>query len=62
LVELGLIAYERDGAGRPAARVLDAPRTELERSVAYQAYMARLVAVERRLAPPVQQPLVAAAQ
>ena len=60
LAELGLIAYEHDGAGHPAARVLDAPRTELERSAAYRAYMARLAAVERRLAPPapVQQPLV----
>jgi single-stranded-DNA-specific exonuclease len=66
LSELGLIAYERDGAGHPAARVLDAPRTELERSPAYQSYMARLAAIEKRLAPapaePVQQTLVAAAQ
>jgi single-stranded-DNA-specific exonuclease len=50
LRELGLVAYERDGAGHPACRVLDAPRTALERSDAYRAYMARLADAERRLA------------
>jgi hypothetical protein len=50
LSELGLIAYERDGAGHPACRVLEAPRTELEKSAAYRAYAARLAEAERRLA------------
>jgi single-stranded-DNA-specific exonuclease len=50
LRELGLVAYERDGAGHPACRVLDAPRTDLERSAAYRTYMARLADAERRLA------------
>jgi hypothetical protein len=44
------VAYERDGAGRPAARVLDAPKTAMERSAAHRAYMARLADAERRLA------------
>ncbi|MEA2481126.1 MAG: single-stranded-DNA-specific exonuclease [Thermoleophilaceae bacterium] len=63
LSELGLVAYERDGAGRPACRVLDAPRTALERSAAYRAYMARLAEAERRLAPDRREapPAVAAA-
>jgi single-stranded-DNA-specific exonuclease len=50
LRELGLVAYERDGAGHPACRVLEAPRTELEKSAAYRAYAARLADAERRLA------------
>jgi single-stranded-DNA-specific exonuclease len=50
LRELGLVAYERDGAGHPACRVLDAPRTALEKSAAYRAYAARLADAERRLA------------
>ena len=50
LRELGLVAYERDGAGHPACRVLDAPRTALEKSAAHRAYMARLADAERRLA------------
>ena len=70
LRELGLVAYERDGAGHPACRVLDAPRTALEKSAAYRAYAARLAEAERRLAealpperPPVpaRRPVVAAA-
>jgi single-stranded-DNA-specific exonuclease len=69
LRELGLVAYERDGAGHPACRVLDAPRTELEKSGAYRAYAARLADAERRLdsalprreAAPAEQPAVAAA-
>jgi single-stranded-DNA-specific exonuclease len=50
LRDLGVVAYEHDGAGRPAARVLDAPKTALERSAAHRAYMARLADAERRLA------------
>jgi single-stranded-DNA-specific exonuclease len=50
LRELGLVAYERDGAGHPACRVLDAPATALEKSAAYRAYAARLADAERRLA------------
>ncbi len=50
LRELGLVACERDGAGHPACRVLDAPRTALEKSAAYRAYAARLADAERRLA------------
>jgi single-stranded-DNA-specific exonuclease len=50
LRDLGLVAYERDGAGHPACRVLDAPRTALEKSAAYRAYAARLADAERRLA------------
>jgi single-stranded-DNA-specific exonuclease len=70
LRELGLVAYERDGAGHPACRVLDAPKTALEKSAAYRAYAARLADAERRLAealpperPPVpaRRPVVAAA-
>jgi hypothetical protein len=49
LRELGLVAFERDGAGHPACRVLDAPRTALEKSAAHRAYMARLADAERRL-------------
>jgi single-stranded-DNA-specific exonuclease len=70
LREIGVVAYEHDGAGRPAARVLDAPKTALEKSAAHRAYMARLAEAERRLAasvpdgrpslPPVQRPAVAA--
>jgi hypothetical protein len=70
LREIGVVAYEHDGAGRPAARVLDAPKTALEKSAAHRAYMARLAEAERRLAssvpdrrtslPPVQGPAVAA--
>jgi hypothetical protein len=44
------VAFERDGAGHPACRVLDAPRTALEKSAAHRAYMARLADAERRLA------------
>ena len=70
LRELGLVAYERDGAGHPACRVLDAPRTALEKSAAYRAYAARLADAERRLAAalpperprvPATRPAVAAA-
>jgi hypothetical protein len=49
LRELGLVALEHDGAGHRACRVLDAPRTELEKSDAYRAYAARLADAERRL-------------
>jgi single-stranded-DNA-specific exonuclease len=58
LRELGLVAWERDGAGHPACRVLEAPRTALEKSAAYRAYAARLAEAERRLAeaqPPERQ-------
>jgi hypothetical protein len=50
LREIGVVAYERDGAGHPACRVLDAPKTALEKSAAHRAYMARLADAERRLA------------
>lgn len=44
LVELGLVELQ---AERRACRVLDAPRTELERSPAYRAYSARLELARR---------------
>jgi single-stranded-DNA-specific exonuclease len=50
LREIGVVAFERDGAGHPACRVLDAPQTALEKSAAHRAYMARLADAERRLA------------
>ena len=42
LVELGLLAFEPAAAGGYAARVLDAGRTELERSATYRACAERL--------------------
>jgi hypothetical protein len=60
LRDVGVIAYERDGAGHPACRVLEAPRTALEKSAAHRAYMARLADAERRLASSVpERPAVA---
>jgi single-stranded-DNA-specific exonuclease len=49
LREIGVVAYEHDGAGHPACRVLQAPKTALELSAAHRAYMARLADAERRL-------------
>jgi single-stranded-DNA-specific exonuclease len=70
LREIGVVAYEHDGAGQPACRVLEAPKTALERSAAHRAYMARLAEAERRLATsvpdsrptaaPLRRPVVAA--
>jgi single-stranded-DNA-specific exonuclease len=42
LRELGLIEYTDCASGGPACALLDAPRTELERSPSYRAYRARL--------------------
>jgi len=46
LGELGLIAFDPD---RLTCQVLEAPRTELDRSAAYRAYRERLAAVSRAL-------------
>nr|MDQ3936722.1 hypothetical protein [Actinomycetota bacterium] len=50
LTELGLVAFEPTAAGGRSARVLDAPRTELDRSPTYRACAARLAEAERYLA------------
>ena len=51
-----LAGWKAQGAGHPACRVLDAPRTALEKSAAYRAYAARLAEAERRLAEALPQP------
>ena len=51
LCELGLVEYTAAAAGGPSCRVLDAARTELERSATYRACAERLDAIERALAP-----------
>jgi hypothetical protein len=47
LGELGLVEFD---AERPACRVVDGARADLERSVAYRACLDRLAAIERALA------------
>jgi single-stranded-DNA-specific exonuclease len=47
LTELGLVEFSADP---PACRILETPRTELERSAAYRAAAERLAAIERALA------------
>jgi single-stranded-DNA-specific exonuclease len=47
LGELGLVEFD---AERPACRVIDGVRAELERSVAYRACLDRLAGIERALA------------
>ncbi len=51
LGELELVEYTAAAAGGPSCRVLEAARTELERSSAYRACAERLAAIERALAP-----------
>jgi hypothetical protein len=46
LDELGLIEFE---PGRLRCQVLEAPRTELDRSAAYRAYRERLAVISRAL-------------
>jgi single-stranded-DNA-specific exonuclease len=51
LSELELVEYTAAAAGGPSYRVLEAARTQLERSTAYRGCAERLVAIERTLAP-----------
>jgi len=59
LTELGLVEF---GADPPACRVLEARRTDLERSASYRAASQRLAAIEQALAAelPAQAPARAA--
>jgi hypothetical protein len=50
LTELELIEYTAAADGGPACRVLEASRTELERSAAYRDCAERLATIERALA------------
>ena len=50
LTELELVEYTAAAAGGPACRVLEAARTELERSAAYRDCAERLATIERALA------------
>ncbi|MFL5885644.1 MAG: DHHA1 domain-containing protein, partial [Thermoleophilaceae bacterium] len=49
LLELGLVELHRDDGDGYSCHVLDAPRTQLERSATYRACMERLAASRRRL-------------